>query len=79
MEAKQLKKQWWWYGSVGALFFGSGLSLIAEASHWKHEAVIWYQWVGFGILGLALSISGVVFLINAGVLKERMRVLSTKK
>ncbi|MFC4636002.1 hypothetical protein ACFO3O_18985 [Dokdonia ponticola] len=79
MEKKQLKKQWWLYGSVGALFLGSGLSLISEASHWKHQAVIWCQWVGFGMLGLALTVSGVVFLIKAGVLKERMRMLSSKK
>jgi len=79
MNIKALKKQWWWYGSVGALFFGSGLSLVSEAGHWKHQEVIWYQWAGFGVLGLALALSGVVFLINAGILKERMRVLSTNE
>lgn len=79
MKKKQLKKRWWLYGSVGALFFGSGLSIVSEAGHWKHQEVIWYEWVGFGILGLALAVSGVVFLINAGILKERMRVISAKK
>ena len=75
MERKQLKKQWWFYGSVGAFLLGSGLSLISEAGHWKHQALVWYQWIGGGILGLALAISGVVFLINAGILNERIRKL----
>ncbi|WP_299764429.1 hypothetical protein [uncultured Dokdonia sp.] len=75
MEKKQLKKQWWFYGSVGALFLGSGLSLISEAGHWKHQAIDALYWIGGGILGLALAISGVVFLINAGILKERIRKL----
>ncbi|WP_299214708.1 hypothetical protein [uncultured Dokdonia sp.] len=79
MEKKQLKKQWWLYGSVGALFLGSGLSAISEAGHWKHQDEIWYQWVGVGILGIGLTISGVVFLINAAILKERIRKVASKK
>ncbi|WP_299677401.1 hypothetical protein [uncultured Dokdonia sp.] len=75
MEKKRLKKQWCLYGSVGALFLGSGLSLISEAGHWKHQGTNILYWVGGGILGLALAISGVVFLINAGILKERIRKL----
>ncbi|GGG12719.1 hypothetical protein GCM10011344_11790 [Dokdonia pacifica] len=75
MEKKRLKRQWWLYGTIGALFLGSGLSLISEAGHWKHQEMIWYQWIGGGIIGLALAISGVVFLINAGILKERIRKL----
>lgn len=79
MEKKQLIKRWWLYGSVGALFLGSGLSVISEAGHWKHQDIIWYQWVGVGILGIGLTISGVVFLINAGILKERIRKVSSTK
>lgn len=75
MEKKQLKKQWWIYGIVGTLFLGSGLSLISEAGHWKHQTTEWLYWVGGGILGLALAISGVVFLVKAGILKERIRKL----
>lgn len=75
MKKRQLKRQWWLYGTLGALFLGSGLSLISEAGHWKQQEAIWYQWIGGGITGLALAISGVVFLINAGILKERIRKL----
>lgn len=79
MEIKQLKKRWFVLGTMGTLFFGSGLCLVIEAGHWKHEAVFWGQWVGFGTLGLILVMSGIFFLINSGILLERIRILSSKK
>ena len=68
-----LRQKWWAYGSAGALLFGSGLSIIAEASHWKHDGSLWYWWVFGGVVGIALAVSGVVFLIRAGILQSQFR------
>lgn len=66
------KQLWWLYGSCGALFLGSGLSIAIEASHWKHQGEPFLVWVGFGVLGIGLVVSGVVFLIRAGIIKYEL-------
>ena len=66
------KQSWWVYGALGALLLGSGFSLAAEASHWKHTAQPFWQWTLGGIAGIGLLLSGVVLLIKAGILEREL-------
>lgn len=67
------KQSWWLYGSLGAFLLGSGFSLAAEASHWKHAGQSFWQWTLGGIAGIGLLLSGVVLLIKAGVIERELR------
>ena len=64
--------KWWLNGFLGALLFGSGLSLAIESGFLKHEGSAWYYWIIGGTAGLGLALSGVVLLIRAGMLKHEM-------
>lgn len=66
------RNKWWFNGSVGAVLFGSGLSLATAASHWKHDGKDWKHWGIGGTTGIGLALSGVVLLSRAGVLKREM-------
>jgi hypothetical protein len=67
------KVKWWLYGAGGALLFGSGLSIAIECSHIKHSGDHFWLWVFGGTCGLGLALSGVVFLIKAGILQYKMQ------
>ncbi len=67
------RKKWWFYGALGAVLLGSGLSLALESSWWKHSSTANWQWIVGGTAGLGLSISGVVLLIKAGILNDELK------
>ena len=64
--------KWWLNGFIGALLFGSGLSLAIESGYWKHSSEPWYFWVLGGTAGIGIALSGVVLLIRAGILKREL-------
>jgi hypothetical protein len=67
------KMKWWFNGAVGALLFGSGLSIAIECSHIKHSGNDFWLWVIGGTVGIGLALSGVVLLIKAGILEYKMQ------
>lgn len=67
------KMKWWFNGAVGALLFGSGLSIAIESSHIKHSVNDFWLWVIGGTVGIGLALSGVVLLIKAGILEYKMQ------
>jgi hypothetical protein len=70
------KLKWWLFGAGGALLFGSGLSIAIECSHLKHSGDNFWLWVIGGTVGIGLALSGVVFLIRAGILEFKMRQIN---
>ena len=66
------KMKWWLYGAGGALLFGSGLSIAMECSHLKHSDYLDWWWILGGTAGIGIALSGVVFLIRAGILQYHM-------
>ena len=64
--------KWWLNGFLGALLFGSGLSLAIESGFWKHSPEPWYYWILGGTSGIGIALSGVVLLIRAGILKREL-------
>ncbi len=67
------KMKWWLYGGFGALFFGSGLSIAIECSHIKHGEGPFWAWVIGGTVGIGLAVSGIIFLIRAGILEAQRK------
>ncbi|WGK64470.1 hypothetical protein [Croceiramulus getboli] len=59
------KRQWWLTGSLGALFFGSGLCASIECGFLKHEGASWSLWVPLGTLALACTVAGLVLLLKS--------------
>ena len=58
------KQKWLITGATGAISFGSGFSLAAEASHWKHTNESFWIWAVSGTIGIGLMILGVIIFIN---------------
>jgi len=71
--SKNTRRTWWILGSSGALLLGSGVSIALEASHYKHLGTTNWQWILGGILGIACIVSGVVFLIRAGIIAHELK------
>jgi hypothetical protein len=65
--------KWWLNGGIGALLFGSGLSMAMECSHIKNDGGDFWLWVIGGTVGIGLALSGVVLLIKAGILEYKMQ------
>ena len=61
---KKNKSKWLIQGASGAICFGSGFSLAAEASHWKHSNEAFWLWGISGTLGIGLMILGIIIFIN---------------
>jgi hypothetical protein len=67
------RSKWWLNGFFGALLFGSGLSIAIECSHIKHQNGDLWLWVTGGTIGIGLALSGVVLLIRAGIIEEKIK------
>ncbi|WP_031425508.1 hypothetical protein [Flavimarina sp. Hel_I_48] len=72
------KGKWLLNGGLGAVLFGSGLSLAIESGFWKHSSEPWYFWVLGGTAGIGLTLSGVILLIRTGILKRELETSSKK-
>jgi len=72
-DQKKLKRAWFLYGTFGALLFGCGLCCMIESGFLKHDGALWYEWVIAGTLSLCITMSGVVLLIKAGVLGQKLK------
>ncbi|TMM57261.1 hypothetical protein FEE95_12300 [Maribacter algarum] len=70
---KKLKRKWLIKGTLGALLFGFGLCCMIESGFLKHGGSIWYEWVLAGTISLCVTISGAVFLIQAGILGRELK------
>lgn len=68
-----LRAKWLLCGGLGALLFGSGLSIAIECSHLKHGDGPFWLWVIGGTTGIGLTLSGVVVLIKAAFLELKMK------
>ena len=69
----KIRTKWLICGALGALLFGSGLSLAIECSHIKHGTGPFWLWVIGGTAGIGLALSGVVVLIKTAFLEEQLR------
>jgi len=72
---QQLRRQWWITGTLGTLLLGSGLCVLLESSHLKHDGAQLYTWLLTGTIALAFVIAGVVMLIKAGVIEDNIKKL----
>nr|WP_299345437.1 hypothetical protein [Allomuricauda sp.] len=68
-----MKRKWLWTGGLRASLFGFGICCLIECGFLKHSEAPWYQWVLLGTLSLIITILGLVFLIKAGLLEEKIK------
>lgn len=68
-----MKIKWLRTGGIGACLFGVGICCLIECGFLKHSEAPWYQWVSLGTLSLIVTILGLVFLIKAGFLEEKIK------
>lgn len=66
------KKKWLLTGGLGTTLFGLGICCVIESAFYKHNGAIWYEWAFFGTVSLSILITGVVLLIKAGLLENKL-------
>lgn len=69
---KNLKKKWLSHAVGGILFMGLGLSILGESSIMKGSETGFYQWFGFGTLGLTVFFAGLSVFGQAIVFKSEI-------
>lgn len=74
---EKLKRRWWLKGSLGTLFLGAGLSGAIESGFLKASVDENILWILAGTASLGLVISGVVFLIEAGIANYELGKMKT--
>lgn len=73
MNQRKARRTWWIKGGVGAIMLGTGLSGAIESGFLKNNNEAGLLWILTGTLSLGLVISGVVFLIQAGLIDHELR------
>lgn len=66
-----LRTKYWLVGGLSAVLVGSGLSVLNEASHLKHDGQPLMQWFIMGVYGFILTIGGLGLM----QISTRFRVL----
>ena len=74
-EKQRLRKQWWLFGTLGALLLGGGLCGMIESGFLKHAGAETHLWVLGGTGSLCLTVAGVVLLVRAGVIQGKREQL----
>ena len=67
---KKLIAKYWWYGGIGAMLLGSGLSVLLHGSNLREIGDSWWFWISTG--GFALIMTGLRFIGDA----NRFRTLA---
>ena len=67
---KKLIAKYWWYGGIGAMLLGSGLSVLLHGSSLREIGDSCWFWVSTG--GFALIMTGLRFIGDA----NRFRTLA---
>jgi hypothetical protein len=58
-------EKWWKHGSLGFLLFGTGLSVLLDASAKRMAEMKWEIWFAEGTAGYILLMSGLAFFGSA--------------
>jgi hypothetical protein len=74
-----LRLKWLLSGGVGALLFGSGLSIAMECSHLKQGDGPLWLWIVGGTIGIGITLSGVVILIKTAFIEQKLKEDRSKK
>lgn len=73
MGKKKLKRRWLLTGGFGAVLVGAGISCAIESGFFKNDGGPMLQWVLAGTGSLSLIILGVVLLIKAAFIEQRLK------
>ena len=69
---KNLKKKWLTHAAGGILAMGFGLSILGESNIMKGSGTAFWQWFGFGTLGLMVFFAGLSVFGQAIVFKSEI-------
>ena len=58
-------KRWFLQGTIGIITIGVGVSMLLEASHFRHSDPSAWKWVSFGTLSLIVFMAGLVTTIDS--------------
>ncbi|MGC1515055.1 MAG: hypothetical protein WA810_05715 [Maribacter sp.] len=72
-QKNKLKRNWLLLGGFGTLLVGTGISLAIESGFLKHEGAVWWQWASAGTGALSLVIVGIILLIKAAFVEQRLK------
>lgn len=67
------RTKWLLKGGFGAALFGFGTCCTIESAFYKHSGADWYEWALAGTISLSILISGLVLLIQAGILGNELK------
>ena len=59
---RNTKRNWWIAGFMGALFVGSGLTMVVDGGLRKYDGQDFLHWAGLSTLGFALIMIGLRYL-----------------